>query len=122
MHIAQTLPLIHISYTVYPLLLSFQFRPLICSSILSSPETYHHLQRTAGKVLEIPQRKQFVEMQEGPGVEGEVVRELRDIRDRVNKLLDLVADSGTNNSNGQQQEPKGAEVAFNIFLAATVSS
>jgi len=49
-------------------------------------------------------------LQEGPGVEGEVVRELRDIRDRVNKLLDLVADSGTNNSNGQQQEPKGAEV------------
>ena len=50
-------------------------------------------------------------MQEGPGVEGEVVRELRDIRDRVNKLLDLVADSGTSNSDGQQQESKGAEVA-----------
>lgn len=49
-------------------------------------------------------------MQEGPGVEGEVVRELRDIRDRVNKLLDLVADSGTNKSEGQQQEPKDAEV------------
>ena len=50
-------------------------------------------------------------MQEGPGVEGEVVRELRDIRDRVNKLLDLVADSGTSNSDGQQHESKGAEVA-----------
>lgn len=50
-------------------------------------------------------------MQEGPGIEGKVVRELRDIRDRVNKLLDLVADSGNNNSDGQQQEPKGAEVA-----------
>jgi len=49
-------------------------------------------------------------LQEGPGVEGEVVRELRDIRDRVNKLLDLVADSGTNKSEGQQQEPKDAEV------------
>jgi len=48
-------------------------------------------------------------LQEGPGVEGEVVRELRDIRDRVNKLLDLVADSGTSNSDGQQQESKCAE-------------
>ena len=55
-------------------------------------------------------RAVFVEMQEGPGVEGEVVRELRDIRDRVNKLLDLVADSGTSNSDGQQQESKCAEV------------
>ena len=61
-------------------------------------------------MLEIPQRKQIIEMQEGPGIEGKVVRELRDIRDRVNKLLDLVADSGNNNSDGQQQEPKGAEV------------
>ena len=59
----------------------------------------------------IQRKKQFVEMQEGPGVEGEVVRELRDIRDRVNKLLDLVADSGSSNSDGQQQEPKSAEVA-----------
>lgn len=49
-------------------------------------------------------------MQEGPGVEGEVVRELRDIRDRVNKLLDLVADSGTNKSEEPQLEPKSAEV------------
>ena len=49
-------------------------------------------------------------MQEGPGVEGEVVREPRVIRDRVNKLLDLVADSGTSNSDGQQQESKCAEV------------
>ena len=62
-------------------------------------------------MLEIPQRKQIIEMQEGPGIEGKVVRELRDIRDRVNKLLDLVADSGNNNSDGQQQEPKEAEVA-----------
>jgi len=49
-------------------------------------------------------------LQEGPGVEGEVVRELRDIRDRVNKLLDLVADSGTNKSEEPQLEPKSAEV------------
>ena len=61
-------------------------------------------------MLEIPQRKQIIEMQEGPGIEGKVVRELRDIRDRVNKLLDLVADTGNNNSDEQQQEPKGAEV------------
>ena len=61
-------------------------------------------------MLKIPRKKLFVEMQEGPGVEGEVVRELRDIRDRVNKLLDLVADSGTNKSEGQQQELKDAEV------------
>ena len=88
-----------------------QFRPIICSSILPLIETYHHLQGTAGKVPKIQRKKQFVEMQEGPGVEGEVVRELRDIRDRVNKLLDLVADSGNSNSDGQQQEPKSAEVA-----------
>merc|ERR1719237_1748055 len=56
------------------------------------------------------QLRKVVELQEGPGVEGEVVRELREIRDRVNKLLDLVADSGTNKSEGQQQEPKDAEV------------
>lgn len=60
-------------------------------------------------------------MQEGPGVEGEVVRELRDIRDRVNKLLDLVADSGTSNSDGQQQESKGAEVALHSFLCDNIT-
>jgi len=58
-------------------------------------------------------------LQEGPGIEGKVVRELRDIRDRVNKLLDLVADTGNNNSDGQQQEPKGAEV---VEEAASVQS
>jgi len=49
-------------------------------------------------------------LQEGPGVGGEVVRELRDIRDRVNKLLDLVADSSTSNSDEQHQELKTLEV------------
>jgi len=59
-------------------------------------------------------------LQEGPGIEGEVVRELRDIRDRVNKLLDLVADSGTNKSEGQQQEPK-AEVAEEVASVQSVA-
>jgi len=49
-------------------------------------------------------------LQDGPGVGGEVVRELRVIRDRVNKLLDMVADDSGTGGEMKQQELREAEV------------